>query len=405
MKITTFTNIYPNPEQPDRGIFISQMLNELGNKVKNIIVSPLPWFPAISIIKKEWSTFANIPYLIENNGESVLYPKYPLIPKISGGLHAFLIALRCYSLIKKLVRLNKIDILHGHWIYPDCVALVWIAKRLSLPVLISARGCDINHYKIFFWRRIQIKWALKHADAITTVSDALKDTIIKEFGNVGKKVFVIKNGVNTKLFSRIDKTKARTILRLEKNQKYLLYVGSLDTVKGLNFLIDALGKLKTKNNLNFSTILVGKGPLKNELEQQICNNNLTEEVKLIGAKPHKEISMWMSACDVFCLPSIREGIPNVLLEAKTCGLQIVATNVGGIPEVVDEGVLVPPESSDALADSLADSFNKPTKNIQSFLPHSWIDCADKYIDLYKVILTNQVQSSMVPGSRLEVYKT
>ena len=181
LRILTFTNLYPNPEQPDRGNFIAQMLQLFGPDIRNWVICPLPWYPPVLSIRGERSIYRRIPFRLQNNGNDIYYPKYFLVPKISGMFHPIIIMARCYALIKELIKAESIDLIHGHWIYPDCVAAVWIARSLSIPVVVSARGCDINLYKDYRVRRLQIMSALKHADAITAVSDSLRNTIVNDF--------------------------------------------------------------------------------------------------------------------------------------------------------------------------------------------------------------------------------
>jgi glycosyltransferase involved in cell wall biosynthesis len=303
--------------------------------------------------------------------------------------HPIIIMARCYALIKKLIKAESIDLIHGHWIYPDCVAAVWIARSLSIPVVVSARGCDINLYKDYRVRRLQIMSALKHADAITAVSDSLRNTIINDFRIDAKKAVTIRNGVDPNQFKRMTRAKARTIVGLRQGVKYLIFVGALDEVKGLNYLIRALGDLKKSGDLAFHTLFIGEGPEREQIQKQIIQLGLRDEVELIGAKPHEEIPIWMNACDVLCLPSIREGTPNVIIEALACGLPVVATNVGGIPEIVKKSnaILVPPKDTRSLAHAVYTFFSGERQNNRSPIAVStWRDCAQKYVDLYLSVL-------------------
>ena len=388
MKMITFTNIYPNPAQPNRGVFIAQMLQKLDRKITNYVISPLPWSPNFPILRKEWSAFTKVPFTID---DTTYYPKYFLVPKISGAFNAISIAARCYPFIKKFIKTQNIELINGHWIYPDCVAAVWIAKKLSLPVVISARGCDINLYKNFRFRRPQIKWALENADAITTVTKSLQNAIVDEFGIEKRKITVIKNGINMGLFNKLNKPEARSKLGLQHNRKYLLFVGSLDEVKGVIYLINALKILKSRGKLKFFTKIIGDGPDKAFLEEQVKQFRLQKYVDFLGVKPHNEISVWMKASDILCLPSKREGMPNVILEAQACGLPVVASNVGGIPEIVDNsnGILVSPQNTEALANALTRAFLTYRNHIDVAVVYSWKDCAEKYSELYYSVLNKR----------------
>ena len=101
--------------------------------------------------------------------------------------------------------------------------------------------------------------------------------------------------------------------------------------------------------------LVGTGPLEPELRELIQKYGLEDHVWLMGARPHEEVALWMNACDLFCLPSWMEGCPNVVVEARASGKPVVASNVGGIPDLIPDaryGLLVPPRDTQALAKAL-----------------------------------------------------
>ena len=391
MRILTFSNLFPNPEQPERGNFVVQMIEALPSQVKHYVVSPLPWFPPFPGGTSDRSIFARIPYNLHENGLKIFYPKYLMVPKVSGMLHPLTVAIGCYPLVKRLVRTHSIDLIHSHWIFPDSVAAAWIAKRLCKPVVVTARGCDINLYGKYKTRRPQILWALRNADAITTVSDSLRSKIVDDFGIDGSKVSTIRNGINNERFRKIDKSQARSLLGLEKTRKYLLFVGQLHGVKGLAYLISALKQLGDRGSLDFKTILVGEGPQRKRIEKQIAQLRLQDYVELVGERAYEEIPKWMNACDVFCLPSVREGTPNVVLEAQACQMPVVASNVGGIPEVINKrnGILVPPRNSTALAHALDISFRSNNNAHGNSVTYTWKDCADNYLDLYQHLLVKR----------------
>lgn len=360
------------------------MVEALPAEIHNIVVSPLPWSPAMPFINGEKAAFAAVPFHFHYKGREVYYPKYFMLPKVSGACHAALIVARTYPLVKRLAKQHDIELMHAHWIYPDGVAAAWLAQKLCLPLVLSARGCDINLYGQYRFRRSQIKWALQHADAITTVSDSLRHIIAERF-HITKNVTTIRNGVDRGMFKKINKTHAREITGLEKNGRYLLFAGQLHEVKGLRYLIEALNILNSENRLNFTAILLGDGPERNVLENRIAGLRLHGKVMFAGYKPHDEVANWMNACDVFCLPSIREGTPNVILEAMACGLPVIASRVGGIPEIIEEdrGCLVPPRDPAALADAIVQAFDA---DISAGDTGSWEDCALQYMEIYSEVL-------------------
>jgi glycosyltransferase involved in cell wall biosynthesis len=150
--------------------------------------------------------------------------------------------------------------------------------------------------------------------------------------------FINYNGVDRKRFHPIDRVEACRKLVLDAKRRRVLYVGNLVPVKGPTILAKAAERLSETD-----VIFVGSG------SEKIGSG------QCVGRRPHDEIATWMNACDVLCLPSLSEGLPNVVLEAMACGLPVVASRVGGVPEIVREGVnglLVPPGDSRILAATL-----------------------------------------------------
>lgn len=395
MKVIVFSNLFPNPQDTERGIFIKQTVDALGKFVDNTIVSPLPWVPKSPWLKREKVLLSEVPYKVQDINYEIFYPKYFMIPKISGSLQPLSIALRTYPVICKIVKLYRVDLIHAHYMYPDCIAAVLIAKKLSIPIVVSAQGSDINVYTNILLRRLQIKWALRQADAITTVSNSLRNKIIEDFRIPDEKVSTIRTGINTKMFYSKCFNVSRGKLEINIEGKYLLFVGRLHKIKGIIFLIDALAELKKSSSLSFDSFIIGEGPQRKIIAEKIELYGLSESVRLLGNKPYNEIPTWMNACNVFCLPSFNEGTPNVLLEALACQMTIVATNVGGIPEIIDknDGILVPPGDSSSLANALKMAFSTEKKNNINTKAFSWDDCAEMHFSVYRKVLNSKLRGT------------
>ena len=393
LNVLLFTNLFPNPEQPLRGNFVESLLLAMRNKANITVISPLPWSPSVLMPDKikqsesEWAVFSKIPYTAEWKGFEVYYPKYPFIPVVSRPIHAMLMAAAVYGLVKKVAEDNEIDIINVHWAYPDAIAAVWIGRQLGIPVVVTAHGSDVNIYGSYKLRRPQMKWAFNNSERTVTVSHALLERVADGMGVNRNKLAIIPNGVDIDRFYPISQDIARKQLKLKSDERYLLFVGRFHEVKGLEYLFKAMAILKERGALCFQTILIGDGPLKFELADAVEAMSITEHVIFKGAKPNSELPLWMNACDVFCLPSKWEGQPCVILEALACGRPVVASSVGGIPELIDEsnGLLVEPRNSKALADALEKSFKMSwnDKLISGMMQNfSWSSAADAYLDLF-----------------------
>jgi len=176
----------------------------------------------------------------------------------------------------------------------------------------------------------------------------------------GHKIVVIPNGVNTNLFRLMDQTECRKSLNLPEEKRVILFVGNLVPVKGVDYLLEAYSDASSFIR-NTMLIIIGDGSSEKSLKKETKRLGLGENVKFVSRQPYEKIPVWMNACDLFCLPSLNEGCPNVVLEAFACGKPVVASSVGGVPELItseDVGLLVASHNSKALSDTLKASFNK-----------------------------------------------
>jgi glycosyltransferase involved in cell wall biosynthesis len=131
----------------------------------------------------------------------------------------------------------------------------------------------------------------------------------------------------------------------------VVYIGNFKPEKGVDVLVDAMGR---RDRLDVDLAMVGSGPLETILRERAASLGIESKIRFCGRRPHDEIPRWMAAADVICLPSYREGCPNVVLEALAAGRPVVASRVGGVPELLNDetGVLVPAGDPEALAQSL-----------------------------------------------------
>jgi glycosyltransferase involved in cell wall biosynthesis len=324
-----------------------------GKKCEVKVVAPLPWSPPFKI-KDEWYKFSKVPEQEIISGIDVFHPRYFMIPKIGRFLYPFYFFLSLYRKVKKIHEIFPYDVIYAPWIYPDGVGSFMLAKALNKPVVLGALGTDINEYTKYFIRRKLIAYALKNSDGVIAVSRALKARMA-EIGAPADAITVVPNGVDTGLFKPLDQPKARDLLNIPHDNKVILFVGRFVPVKGLDGLIEAFAILcKTMKSLTL--VLVGNGECEAGLKEKALNLGVSGNVMFIGNQPYEKINQWMNACDVFCLPSINEGSPNVLLEALSCGKPVVASRVGGIPDIItseEYGLLVPVKDTDSLAKALA----------------------------------------------------
>ena len=353
MKILTFTSLFPNTFQPDLAIFVYQRVSNLARLTGNhvTVIAPVPYFPSWIPLSR-WRTFSRIPREERMGDLRVLHPRYPFVARIMMPLHGLLIVFGCLAPMIRLKRRFNFECIDSHFMYPDGFAAVLLGKILGVPVTVSARGTDINEYPSFRWIRPQIRWTLRHASGVMAVSAALREKIV-ELGRPLDQIKVIANGIDPQLFTQIDRSEARRSLGLPQNAEIIICVAALRSVKRHKFLIQAIRLLTTKHP-ELQLYIVGEGPLRSELELLLAELNLTESVFLVGQKSNSDLKIWFNAANVSCLTSEKEGWPNVLCESLACGTPVVATRVGGIPEIVTSpefGVLVE-QDSESIASGL-----------------------------------------------------
>ena len=206
-----------------------------------------------------------------------------------------------------------------------------MVRQRPRPLVLSVRGSDINllgNGLLGRLNRLTYKWM----DAIIAVSGDIARKL-EESGVDPQKIRVVFNGVDQRFFPQ-PLEGARTRLDLPESRFIVLFIGLLAPVKGLEVLLQAMPRLEDEKAL---CLLVGEGPLRTELQRQVEEKKLQGQVSFAGARPTAEIPLWLNAADVLVLPSYSEGRPNVVLEAQACGVPVVATRVGGTPELIRDG--------------------------------------------------------------------
>ena len=359
MNTLTFTTLFPSRNRPDFCIFVFQRVSHLAKRSRNSVqvIAPVPFFPSW-IPSKRWGIFGQMPRKERLGNLDVYHPQYPLLPRVFMPVHGLLMFLGSFLLARRLHRQFHFDCIDAHYVYPDGFAAVLLGKLLGVPVVVSVRGTDINVFPSFSMIRPMLLWTLRNAGGIVAVSAALKRALIN-LGLPAEAVCVIPNGVDLARFHPIPQSQARCLLGLPKEGKIAVSVGSLTEGKNQSMLISAFAQV-SEVQPELRLYILGEGPLQPTLQALIRTLHLTEKVMLVGAKPNEELAMWFSAADVSCLASSREGWPNVLMESIACGTPVVATRVGGVPEIITSpelGLLVEKDQQ-ALADGLRFALEK-----------------------------------------------
>jgi glycosyltransferase involved in cell wall biosynthesis len=322
---------------------MEQLLAE--SDMSAVVVSPVPWFPFGHPRFGLYGAFSRTPAEEQQGCLRVLHPRYPAIPKIGSAVAPFLMAAAVVPAIARL-RASGYDfeLIDAHYFYPDGVAAALLARHFDRPLVITARGSDLNAHAAEAIPRRLILWAARQAFAVVTVSESLRRTALA-LGMDAAKTVVLRNGVDANRFRPLDRDALRA--RLGLTGVVLLIAGNLVAEKGQDLAVAALPALPEA-----TLLIAGDGPLRAELEQLAAQNGVSARVRFLGSLPQTELIDYYNAADLLLLTSTREGWPNVLLEAMACGTPAVAAAVGGCDEIItapEAGMLLSERTPDALA--------------------------------------------------------
>lgn len=351
------TNLYPLPWEPNRATFNKQQFALLDDEFNKSILVPVAfpqWF-------KQRKSFEQT--------ENLRFVPYFYTPKFGRRFYSVFMFISILIHSGFWIKRKKADIMFASWAFPDAVATSWLSKVFNTKFFFKVHGSDINEFAKIKSRASQIKSAAQKALGIVSVSQALKQEMI-DLGVASDKINVIYNGVNHEKFSSFDNLNKTT------PSNYILYVGNLKRDKGIFELLNGFSQIHEqfpKLNLTYA----GPGHLKEELLLQATKLGIANKVKLLGSVNHNDLPALMQNATLLALPSYNEGVPNVVLEAMACGIPVLTTSVGGIPEVIEEsicGVIIPPNDNNAVAQGLKTVLTKSwssEKIKQHSLQFSW----------------------------------
>ena len=357
LRLLTFSTLFPHAARPNQGIFVENRLRHLlaSGQATSLVLAPVPWFPSRSDRFGDWAVNARAPLRETRRGIDIRHPRYPVIPKMGMSLAPWLLYRAMVPQVAALLREgHRFDAIDAHYIYPDGVAATWLGRHFGLPVVMTARGTDVNLIPRYRIPRRLIQGAIRDAAALIAVSAALRDVLV-QLGAPDDKVTVLRNGVETDLFHPpADRQATRDALGL--TGPTLISVGGLIERKGHHRTIEAMSQLP-----EFALIVVGEGPERDRLSALIAARGLGSRVRLLGPRPHRDLPALYGAADASVLASSREGWANVLLESMACGTPVVAANIWGNPEVVRQkagGIIYEPNTPDGIAAGVRRLFAK-----------------------------------------------
>lgn len=384
-RIVTFTNLFPSAMLPTHGLFVYERMRRVAAAcgIPWSVVSPVPHV-AWLFRSGSYRTWADVPRTETWQGVAIAHPRYRHWPGFSQRRQADAMAEGARDVVARLAAEGPI-VLDAHYLWPDGVAAAKLARELGVPFTLTARGSDLNVVARDHAVAARIAEAAGRALQCCAVSRALGDRFAEVAGLPRERILDVRNGVDLERFHPGDAAPARAALGLPASGRLLLGVGRLVAGKGFDVAAAALASLPADVQL----VLVGDGP-----ERPAIAAAAPGRVIFLGTRPPDEVATACRAADLFVLPSEREGWPNVVTEALASGLRVVATRVGGIPQILGDpvaddpslGALVRPRDPAAFAAAVQVVLAQPADpaRVRAFAArHGWAEPVALLVEVFR----------------------
>jgi teichuronic acid biosynthesis glycosyltransferase TuaC len=396
LKVTIVTPIFPIPAQPYRGHSEYEIVLALAKHADVNVICPFPRYP-------KWfqptydHRHPDLSY--SPPGVNTQYFEYPALPGVTRCINGLV----CARYLEPYFRECVPDVACNFWLYPEGYATVAVARKLGIPAVVGSIGSDLNRF-VDPASRWLTRLAMKRATFVVTKSEHLRQHAI-EMGISSSKVRTVRNGCNRSVFHLGDRTAARARLAIDDQAELVLFVGRLDTAKGIEELLEAFSSLAS-HRPNLRLAFVGDGPGGEHLRNKAKHLALEDRIVLNGACSSEEVAEWLAAANVLALPSYNEGYPNVVIEALSCGRPVIATNVGGILELVNEesGILIPPRDSRALGRAIEKAMDRrwDEHSISEQFRRGWDEAAEELLYICELALQQRREKRHLPAKATTV---
>ncbi|SCL75219.1 GDP-mannose-dependent alpha-(1-6)-phosphatidylinositol monomannoside mannosyltransferase [Methanoculleus chikugoensis] len=396
LKVLMVTSSFPRHE----GDYFGQFILELAKSLKPNGIEPVvlcPHFPGAA--RKEVMSGVKVyrfpyfyPYSLQRiavEGGMFQNIRKSLLAKLQ--LPLFLAMELVYTI--RVVRREKIDLIHTHWIVPQGLIGALSGRLLHRPHILSVHGTDVNiaaKNRVLGW---VTRIVTRNSGKILTNSTYTRELFVSIDPSAESKIEVIPMGVDVELFQNPLNGNPKE----KSGDPYILYIGRLIDWKGLEYLIDAFA-IVSRRIPGAKLIIGGEGPEEEQLKQQVKDLGLNDSVRFVGLIKSSDLSRYYHEAAVFVLPSIQaegqtEGLGVVLLEAMACGTPVVGSNVGGIPDIIQDewnGYLVQERSPSELAERIIALLENQTvreqfkeNGLQTIYEHfSWRQISTKFTQTY-----------------------
>jgi glycosyltransferase involved in cell wall biosynthesis len=361
LSILSFTLCHPNPAEPALGLFVRARLQEMSARAQVKVIAPIPLFDYIHPYKKLGPRSA-VPFWRKDGNLEVYHPRW-LYPPLGTPLNIFCLFVRLVPLVVRIRKTFHFDVIDSHFGYPEGVVAGLLAALFGCPFTMTLRGNETKFAQYRF-RRPFIRWALLRASRVITVSEELRKFAMG-LGAEPAKVKTIPNGIDPDIFGPCERHEGRRKYGIPDGCAAIVCVGELVERKGHHRVVRSLRRIVDEGI--DSQIWVAGAPGRDGPDYQgvirglAAELGVSERVHLLGFVGRTELRGLLSAADVFCLPSTLEGWPNAVHEASACGAPVVATAVGGVPDMLpseEYGLVVPVGDQPALDAALLCALRK-----------------------------------------------
>ncbi len=340
LNILTLATLFPNATRPNFGIFVERQTAGLATRdgINVTVINPLGIPPWPLNRREPYSALTVLPSHENWRGLDVHRPRFTLIPKFGAPYNPAMIARAVLPLAKALHAKRPFDLIDAEFFYPDGPAAMRLSEALGIPFTIKARGADIHHFGQAKGSAAQVLVAANKAAGLLAVSAALKVDMVA-LGMDASKIMVHYTGLDQARFAPRDRAAEKA--KLSITRPLILCVGALIPRKNQALLIEALPQLP-----HATLMLAGQGESEGAYRALAAKYNVIDRVRFMGSVAHDALPALFAAADVMALVSSSEGLANAWVEALACGTPVVASNVGGAPELIrspDAGRIVEQE--------------------------------------------------------------
>jgi len=322
------------------------------------------------------------------NGVKIFRTSLLTLKNLSYSLPIYILTTLPFTFFKSLslIKKQKINFFHCQGFLSGLLGY-FLSKLTKIPYIVTVQRIEEN-------RGFLRKLVYKNAKICIAASSAIK----KYFEEIGcQNIEIIPNGIDLEKFKNLDRQRSREKLGF-KDEFVVMTVARLEKIKGIEHLIKSakIISLNPPNQHKSVFLIIGDGRERKNLESLVVRLNLINQVKFLGQIPNEKIPEYLVAADCFVLPSLKEGFGIAILEAMACGLPVIGTNVGGIPDIIKDGksgILVEPKDPEAIAKAIVKIFSKSQlsqyridKAMAELIRYDWRNISERVYKIYQRII-------------------